>query len=330
MENFIIITILAIVFIIGLCVGSFLNVVILRSLSEESIAFPASKCPKCQAKLKWWHNVPVISYICLRGKCGFCKEPISIQYPIVELITGIVFTLLFIKYGISFDTVFALVVASLLIVIAGTDVKEKVVFDVHTYSLIGVGLLYAVIVTGTALFNTYQTYGAIEFSKELVLFNPITISLLGIILGIVVMETIARLGYLVAGTRAFGEGDTYIAAGLGAMFGWKALIFILVLSLIIQVLFTLPVFIRKLIQKSDWKTLTALTVFLVYTAGFLIAQGYINMSGWLYTIAAVILAGLGLYACKQILTGLKEKQEDLLYLPFGPAMVIAALIMLIF
>ena len=71
--------------IVGLCLGSFYNVVILRSLTGESIVFPGSKCPKCQNKLKPWHNIPVISYLFLRGKCAFCKEKISIQYPIISL-----------------------------------------------------------------------------------------------------------------------------------------------------------------------------------------------------------------------------------------------------
>ena len=71
--------------VFGLCLGSFYNVVILRSLSGESIVFPPSKCPKCGNKLKPWHNIPVLSYIFLRGKCHFCKEPISILYPIIEL-----------------------------------------------------------------------------------------------------------------------------------------------------------------------------------------------------------------------------------------------------
>ena len=67
-----------VVFLIGLCIGSFLNVVALRGLSGESIAFPASKCPSCQKPLKWWHNIPVISYLFLRGKCAFCKEKITL------------------------------------------------------------------------------------------------------------------------------------------------------------------------------------------------------------------------------------------------------------
>ena len=310
------------VFIIGLCIGSFLNVVVLRSLSEESIVFPASKCPKCQTALKWWHNIPVISYICLKGKCAFCKEPISIQYPILELITGIVFVLVFLRYGVSITTLFALSAASLLIVIAGTDIREKVVFDRHTYALIALGLLYAIIITLIVPFP--------GLNKEFLFNNPITISLLGIILGIVIMEIVARLGYLVAGTRAFGEGDTYIAAGLGAIFGWHALIKILVLSLVIQVVFTLPVFMRKLIQNKDWRTLISLSMFFLYVIGFLVLQDrglLVNIS--VYTACVILLAAIGLYACKQILTGLKEKKEELMYLPFGPAMVIAALIVML-
>ena len=143
----ILIGILCFVFVIGLCIGSFLNVVILRTLSEESIVFPASKCPKCQTPLKWWHNIPVLSYILLRGKCAFCKAHISIQYPLVELFTGIMFTVMAYKFGFGIETVYAWIITSLLIIIAGTDIKEKVVFDIHTYTLIGVGLAFAIYAT---------------------------------------------------------------------------------------------------------------------------------------------------------------------------------------
>ncbi len=82
---------LALFFIIGLCVGSFLNVVIIRVPKEESIVFPASHCVKCNKALKFYHNIPLISWIFLGGKCAFCKEKISIQYPIIELLSGLIF-----------------------------------------------------------------------------------------------------------------------------------------------------------------------------------------------------------------------------------------------
>lgn len=321
------ITILALVFVTGLSIGSFLNVVILRTLSEESIVFPASKCPKCQTPLKWWHNIPVFSYIFLRGKCAFCKEPISIQYPIIELLTGIIFTLLFMKFGLSFDTLFAWIFSTLLIVIAGTDMKEKVVYDAHTYTLIGFGLLYALIVTGTALFQVHAAGTPLEFSKYILLNNPLTMSIFGALLGAAILEIFARAGYLIAGTRAFGEGDTFIAAGLGAMFGWRTLLVVLALSVIVQVVLFLPIFIRGLVQNKDWKTLISFVLFCTFAITFYSLQHFriITVENVLiFSIGAIILAVLGIISCMFIFKGLRENPENRTYLPFGPAMVIAA------
>lgn len=326
------IAILALVFITGLCIGSFLNVVILRTLSEESIVFPASKCPKCQTPLKWWHNIPVLSYILLRGKCAFCKEPISIQYPIIELITGIIYTILFMKFGVSFDTLFAWIFAALLIVIAGTDIKEKVVYDVHTYTLIGFGLLYAVVVTATAIYQIQVAGTPIEFSKYILLNNPLSMSILGAIEGALILEICARAGYLVAGTRAFGEGDTFIAAGLGALFGWRTLLVVLALSVLIQVVLFLPIFVKGLIQNKDFKTLISFVLFCAYAITFYSLQHFRIITPEniiIYTIGALILAALGITSCIFIFKGLREKPENRTYLPFGPAMVAAAFIALI-
>lgn len=326
------IAILALVFITGLCIGSFLNVVILRTLSEESIVFPASKCPKCQTPLKWWHNIPVLSYILLRGKCAFCKEPISIQYPIIELITGIIYTILFMKFGVSFDTLFAWIFAALLIVIAGTDIKEKVVYEVHTYTLIGFGLLYAVVVTATAIYQIHVAGTPIEFSKYILLNNPLSMSILGAIEGALILEICARAGYLVAGTRAFGEGDTFIAAGLGALFGWRTLLVVLALSVLIQVVLFLPIFVKGLIQNKDFKTLISFVLFCAYAITFYSLQHFRIITPEniiIYTIGALILAALGITSCIFIFKGLREKPENRTYLPFGPAMVAAAFIALI-
>lgn len=326
------IAILALVFITGLCIGSFLNVVILRTLSEESIVFPASKCPKCQTPLKWWHNIPVLSYILLRGKCAFCKEPISIQYPIIELITGIIYTILFMKFGVSFDTLFAWIFAALLIVIAGTDIKEKVVYDVHTYTLIGFGLLYAVVVTATAIYQIHVAGTPIEFSKYILLNNPLSMSILGAIEGALILEICARAGYLVAGTRAFGEGDTFIAAGLGALFGSRTLLVVLALSVLIQVVLFLPIFVKGLIQNKDFKTLVSFVLFCAYAITFYSLQHFRIITPEniiIYTIGALILAALGITSCIFIFKGLREKPENRTYLPFGPAMVAAAFIALI-
>ncbi len=82
-----------IISIFGVVIGSFLNVLIYRIPKGENIAFPASHCQSCNTPLKWWHNIPIISWIILGGKCHFCKEKISIQYPIIEFLTGVIATL---------------------------------------------------------------------------------------------------------------------------------------------------------------------------------------------------------------------------------------------
>lgn len=326
-ENIIILIFIALT---GLCIGSFLNVVILRTLSGESIVFPPSKCPKCGNKLKWWHNIPVISYIFLGGKCGFCKEKISIQYPVVELITCIVFVLSYIRLGLTFDLLFALVYFSLLIVIAGTDIKEKVVYDLHTHSLVIIGLLYSIILTGLDMYGSYQLFGTIYLGNSWFQTVPVIQSLLGLITGAAVMEIAARLGYPIAGNRAFGEGDTYIAAGIGALFGWRGVLLILAVSVGVQVLLTLPVFFKKLYDKKEFKTLVSLALFLIIAIIYGTAQ-YFGLSDniIIYLAAAILLAATGLYACKQIITGLKNPEEQT-YLPFGPAMVIATFLVYFF
>lgn len=318
-------TVLFFVFIIGLCIGSFLNVVIIRAFSNESIAFPPSKCPKCSSPLKWYHNIPVLSYLFLKGKCGFCKDKISIQYPIVELVTGLLFVAIFLKFGINLNALFMLAFTSLFVVLAVTDIKEQVVFDFHTYTLVVLGLIYN-------LFNIGHLYSGAHTlalgGHTLAINNSIIASLLGVILGIIVMEAFARFGYLVAGTRAFGEGDTYIAAGLGAVFGWQYLLIILLYSFVVQIVLTIPVFLKKLYLQKDYKTIVSFSLFFLVAGIF----KWVNMQSSstnmvVFTVLLILLSGLGFYACRRILAGLRE-ETNMTYLPFGPAMVAGALILM--
>ncbi|WP_322413548.1 prepilin peptidase, partial [Clostridium perfringens] len=106
------------VFIIGLCIGSFLNVCIYRIQREESIAFPASHCTNCGYELKWIDLIPIVSYLFLKGKCRKCSDKISLKYPLVELLNGFLYILLFIKYGLGLNFIFFSLLVSLLIVIS--------------------------------------------------------------------------------------------------------------------------------------------------------------------------------------------------------------------
>lgn len=313
------------VFITGTCIGSFLNVVVLRAFSGESIVLPPSKCPQCNNRLKWYHNIPILSYIFLKGKCAFCKKPISIQYPIVEFVTGVLFLALFFKFGFNLiKLLFMWYFVSIFVVLAVCDLKEKVIFDVHTYFLIIGGLIFN-------FFNIGYFYiGAKEINIgafSIFIQNSFIASVIGLLLGVIIMEALARLGYLFAGTRAFGEGDSYIAAGLGAILGWKYLLYALFYSILIQAVFAIPVLIKKLYSKHDNKSLIIISLFIVSIFLTKLAQN----NAYLYLASVLSLIIFGIWTCARILKGLKNndtQEENLTYLPFGPAMIFAALLII--
>lgn len=121
--------ILLYLFILGLFVGSFYNVVALRLCKNESIVFPGSHCVNCNHKLSWYELIPVFSYIGLKGKCKKCKIHISLQYPIVELLTGILFALSFYIFGFSYETLASIVLVSIVIITYVSDLKYMVILD---------------------------------------------------------------------------------------------------------------------------------------------------------------------------------------------------------
>ena len=286
------------IFVFGLCIGSFLNVVILRGLAEEEIVKTPSKCPKCGHRLHWYNNIPVLSYIFLRGKCQFCKTKISIQYPIVELITGLMFLAIYWQFGLSLKTLLGVIFASLAIVMAVCDIKEKVIIDWHGYLLIIFGLIYS-------------------------FFNEIGIlhSILGAIVGFIAFEIISRLGYLFA--------DSIIFAGLGAYFGLKTLPILFLISIIIQSALTIPMFIYGKWKNKDFKgfALYSIVTILLIICAILYK---IDIYSKDYALFAITPVALGLLTCAiMILRSIKNKKpEELTLLPFGPALVISGLIML--
>ena len=276
--------------VIGLCLGSFFNVVILRSLSNESIIFPASKCPKCNHPLYFWHNIPVISYILLGGKCYFCKEKISIQYPIIELLTMLLFAFTFVKFGISVTTLFVRLYVSGFLIMTVTDLKEKLV-DCN----IAIGLALA------GMVQNYIVGG----------FHGLCSSILGALIGVVILEAIARSGYLFIKSRAMGEADTYVAGAIGAIVGFKSIIPVLLYGLVASMIFIIPVFLYNQ-YKSDNKQTCILSVL------FTLAALLFNLKFQNYWMAGVLIA-LGLALCYSILKSISREQNRN-YLPYVPAL----------
>lgn len=285
--------------VIGLCLGSFFNVVILRSLSNESIVFPASKCPKCNHKLYFWHNIPVLSYILLGGKCYFCKEKISIQYPLVELLTMLLFGISFVKFGIDIKTVFVLFWLSCFIIMTATDLKAK---------LVDCNIAIAMAISGV-IYNFVT--GGVE---------ALVSSLIGLVVGAIILELIARSGYLVAGERAMGEADTYVAAAIGAIVG-KDILFVLAYALIASMIFIVPMFLYNQYKNDNKKTCILSVLFVLAIMVFkLLSQSY-----WALATLIVVGALLALSILKNI-----KQEENRNYLPYVPALAIGALYYMFF
>ena len=166
------------IFFIGLVFGSFYNVVGLRLPNNESIVFPGSHCPKCNHKLAWYENIPVLSYLFLRGKCKNCEQKIDIIYPLIELLTGILFAITYYLYGFSEEFLIGIILASLVIIIFVSDTKYMIILDSPTvisiilifiikwvyegikvsllslfYGLFIFGIMYLLLIIGNLLFK---------------------------------------------------------------------------------------------------------------------------------------------------------------------------------
>jgi len=189
-------------------VGSFLNVCISRLPKGESIVTPGSHCPDCGHPIKFYDNIPLISYLLLRGKCRSCKGAISAQYPLVEGVTALSSLLLFSKHGLSLSYLFYFSFIAALIVITVIDLYHQIIPDVISIPGIVVGLLGALIIPYITFFN----------------------SLIGILLGGGSLFLVATLYQWLFKREGMGGGDVKLLAMIGAFLGWEAVILTILLS----------------------------------------------------------------------------------------------------
>lgn len=313
------------VFLFGLCFGSFLNVAALRGLSGEDMVLARSKCPKCGNQLRWYMNIPLISYIFLRGKCAFCKEPISIQYPVVEFLVGLSFLGIYLCWGLTFKSLFLCIISFFLILLALTDILETVILDYHAYILTIVGLLYAVF--GFSDINIIQ-------------------SLLGAVFGFIFFEALSKIGEFLTKMRMFGEGDSLIALGLGSIFGTKVLLILICLSFIIQTVTAIPVLAYNSAKNGN-KKLGLIYLSILFSLLIVFVLNYFGLSAnfKLYVPVLILISALLLYALKNIISEIARKRNeinsedtfeekisksDYKIMPFGPALIISAFLCLFY
>lgn len=198
------------VFIFGTIIGSFLNVCIGRIPNDESVVFPPSHCPKCKASIAFYDNLPLLSYLWLRGKCRACHKPISPRYFFVELLTGLVALALYSRFGLSYTFIVSFVFAAGLIVISFIDLAVRIVPDVISLPGIIVGLVFSVI-------------GYFVFTDAFEIVPTPLSSLIGIIVGGGFLLATAWIYEKITGVDGMGGGDIKLLAMIGAFLGWPSI-----------------------------------------------------------------------------------------------------------
>ena len=221
------------VFVFSLCIGSFLNVVVYRLpvmmrnqveddyldlLEKEpkerpvfNLSTPHSACPKCKSPIKPWQNIPVISYLWLKGKCANCKTSISVRYPIVELTTGLLGLLVAYQFGATWQTAALLVFTYFLVALTLIDMDEYLLPDSLTLPLVWIALIA-------------NSFG---------LFTSLESAVYGAIAGYLSLWSIYWIFKLLTGKEGMGYGDFKLLAAIGALLGWQALPVVILLSSVV-------------------------------------------------------------------------------------------------
>ena len=233
------------VIVIGMIYGSFLNVLISRIPKDENVAFPASHCPKCNTALKFYHNIPLFSWLFLRGKCAFCNEKISIQYPLVEVLNGLIFAAVFFKLGLSYMSLMIALSFSFLLALSVIDFYIKMVPDSLNLLAMSTAIIAAMSLQGFVL----------NFQNALLFMG-----------GFAMLRF--YLSYFMK-REALGEGDLMVAGTMGAMVGVQ----LGLMAIFVSALLALPVMLIMRNETDESKMVPyvpflAMALFIVYIFDF--------------------------------------------------------------
>jgi leader peptidase (prepilin peptidase)/N-methyltransferase len=209
--------------IYGAMLGSFLNVCVYRLPRDESVIRPRSRCPGCGAPIAWYDNLPVLSWLALRGKCRRCGTRISIQYPLVELAVGLVWALAVWRWSVTVAAVSAGVFVSLLIGILLTDARHMIIPDEFSLGGLGAGLALAALPGGM----------------------PLWTAVAGAALGYGLLWAVGLAGKWWAGRDAMGGGDLKMMAMVGAFLGWRGVLMTVFLGSVAGTVVYLPALLRR-------------------------------------------------------------------------------------
>jgi leader peptidase (prepilin peptidase)/N-methyltransferase len=213
---------------LGACLGSFANVCIYRLPKTKQIISGRSFCPKCKKKINWYDNLPIISFLFLSGKCRKCKKVIPLRYLIVELITGISFLLIYLNFENLYTITFLSILSLILIMIFFIDLENFIIPDSLNF-----------IIMGLALLKNFLP----NFDTSLI--HEINQSIIGGMVGYLSIWLIIYLYKIFKKIDGMGFGDAKLMAGIGLLFGWQSIPFILFVSSILGLIFVVPSLIKK-------------------------------------------------------------------------------------
>lgn len=239
----------------GLAIGSFLNVVIFRIDDLKSILNTRSRCRHCQKEIKWYDLIPLVSFVLLRGRCRYCKADLSWQYPIIEAGTALIFVSLFLKFGLSWTTVYYAMLFSLLIVIFVYDYRTQYILDIFSWPLLALAVL------GGWYFGGF--------------------GVLNMIYGLLVGGGLLALLVIISKERWMGIGDIIIGSALGAMVGFPNAVVLIFLSFIIGSVIGL---ILISVKKKSTKDAVPFAPFLITAAFISLMCGQYLINWYLGTV----------------------------------------------
>ena len=230
--------------VVGLCVGSFLNVCILRLPHEQSLIAPPSTCPRCQQRIAWYDNIPVVSWFVLRGKCRRCGHPISPQYPLIEALVGALWLGAYLVWGLGVHGLAGALLGTILLGIGITDARHYIIPDEFTWGGLGIGLLLS-------LAGGWQ--GFLQ-------------AVIGAAAGFALLYGVGVAGRWMFREEAMGGGDVKMMAMVGSFVGWKGVLLTIFAGALLGTLIFVPLSLRK-------KRLVPFGVFLAVGAAVTFAWG---------------------------------------------------------
>ncbi|MCM8770063.1 MAG: prepilin peptidase [Candidatus Omnitrophica bacterium] len=225
-------------FIFGLAWGSFANVCIYRLPRGRSLVMPGSQCPACGHAIPWYDNIPLLSWLILRGKCRFCQARISGRYFLVELMSGCLFLWLFVRYGFSWQFLVLAIFLLSLIIVSFIDIDTYLIPDVIVLPGILVGFASAALVS--------------EFFQDMNIVGRIIYSGVGIFAGGGLLWLIGILGKLAYKKDAMGGGDVKLLAMIGAYLGWKSVLITIFFAALLGSIISLVLIAMKLKKMDDY------------------------------------------------------------------------------